>query len=226
MSDVIEIEEIEVGRCTITTNLRFIGEVIGGGTGGPGKVSEITGWTGRRSVYWDRDNRSGSKRSGNCVWQLEADRLYQIDNVAVSSRNTDTFYVSTDRGQPVELSREEFDAERARRWPLEREEAIAAAERRRVEEEARMQREAEIAEQRRIEREALKELNDEAAAEIEKNGQSVEDGLPELSGTPRQIAYALNIRKAYAEKYPGDAALKRGTTAKYWIENHKSVLYR
>lgn len=226
MSDALEIEEIEIGRCTITAKLRFIGEVIGGGTGGPGKVSEITGYNTRRPVYWDRDNRSGSKRSGNCVWQLEADRLYQIDNVAVSSRNTDTFYVSTADGQPVELSREEFDAERARRWPLEREEAIAAAERRRVEEEARMKRDAEIAEQRRIEREALKELNDEAAAEIEKNGQQSDDGLPELTGTPKQIAYALNIRKAYADKHPVDAALKRGTTAKYWIENHKSVLYR
>lgn len=226
MSDVLEIEEIEIGRCTITVNLRFIGEVIGGGTGGPGKVAEITGYNGRRPVYWDRDNRSGSKRSGYCEWQLEADRLYEISNVAISSRHTDTFYVSTAGGQPVELSREEFDAERARRWPLEREEAIAAAERRRVEEEKRMKRDAEIAEQRRIEREALKELNDEAAAEIEKNGQQSDDGLPELTGTSKQIAYALNIRKAYAEKHPSDAALKRGTTAKYWIENHKSVLYR
>ena len=53
-----------------------------------------------------------------------------------------------------------------------------------------------------------------------------EDGLPNLSGTEKQIAWAQEIRKAYAAKNPGDAALKRGKTAKYWIDNHRSILPR
>lgn len=50
--------------------------------------------------------------------------------------------------------------------------------------------------------------------------------MPELTGTPKQIAYALNIRAAYAAKHPEDTrAIKTATTAKYWIENHRSVLF-
>lgn len=223
---IAAIEAIEVGRCTIDEKLHFHGQVIGGGSGGPGRVVLQTGFKSSIQIYAAEDRRSGSRRSGYCIWNLQADALYEISNCAVSSSRTGTFYVKTDGGQAVELSREEFDAERKRRWPMEAQLAAEAAERHRIAEIERMEREAAQAEARRIEAEALKELNDERAAEIAEKGQEKFEGLPELTGTPKQIAYALNIRAAYAAKHQGDAALKRGTTPKYWIENHRSVLYR
>lgn len=215
-----------LGRCVISEKLVFVGEVIGGGTGGPGKVTQFVDFDRTVRIDWFRDDRSGSKRSGSCSWQLEADALYRIDDVAISSRNTNTFYVSTFGGQPEVLSRDEFEAERTRLWPLGAQLAAEAAEKRQAAEAARIERDRAEAERRRIAAEALKELNAEKAAEIAKNGQPVDEGLPELWGTPKQIAYALSIRSAYAARHPGDAALKRGTTAKYWIENHRSILFR
>ncbi|KQT44662.1 hypothetical protein ASG47_14505 [Devosia sp. Leaf420] len=233
MTENASIESIQIGRCTITESLIFVGEVIGGGTGGPGKVTKFVDFNRTAPLYFFKDNRSGSKRSGTCLWQLEADALYRIDNVAISSRNTDTFYVSTIGGQPKELSRDEFNAERARIWPLGAQLAAEAAAQFKIDEAARIEREAAEAERRRIEMEArqveteaLKEINAERAAEIAEKGQPVVDGLPELSGTPKQIAYALNIRAAYAEKHPDSPSLKKGTTAKYWIENYRSILFR
>jgi hypothetical protein len=218
-------ERIEIGRGWITENLVFVGPVAAGGAVGPGNVYMQTDFDSHTSVRYFRDDRSGSKRSGSCAWQLEPNRVYRLSDVAYSSRQGATFFVSTYNDQATELSRDEFDAERARIWPMGKQLADEAAERRRVQEEERMRRDAELAEQRRIEQEALAELNAEKAAEIEKNGQPESD-LPVLKGSPKQIAYALTIREAYAKKHPGDATLKRGKTAKYWIENHRSVLYR
>lgn len=223
MTDTIE--ALSIGRGTINEKLVFTGDVTGGGAYGPGNVSEVVSFDRAVPVRWFRDDRSGSKRSGSCSWQLQADRLYSLTNIANGSRSSADYYVVTDGGVAKKLTREEYDAERTRRWPLAAHEAVEAAERRRVQEQERMAREAAAAEARRIENEALKELNEERAAEIAAKGQEKVEGLPELTGTPKQIAYALNIRAAYAEKHPGDAALKRGTTAKYWIENHRSVLF-
>lgn len=50
-----------------------------------------------------------------------------------------------------------------------------------------------------------------------------EAGFPELTGTPRQIAWAVAIRAKFAEANPGHPMLKRATTAKYWIENHRGA---
>lgn len=233
ISAEIEIEGIGLGRCEITEKLVFIGEVIGGGTGGPGKVTQYVDYVRTAPIYWFRDDRSGSKRSGSCSWQLEADELYRIDDVAVSSRETKTYYVSTFGGQPAKLTADEFEAERVRLWPLGAQLAIEAAAQRKIDDEKRREREAAEAERRRqeferrqIEIAALKEINEERAAEIAEKGQPVDGGLPELTGTSKQIAYALNIRAAYAAKNPGEANPKKATTAKYWIENHRSILYR
>lgn len=45
--------------------------------------------------------------------------------------------------------------------------------------------------------------------------------LPVLSGTPKQIAWATTIRAKVAERDPDLPALKKATTAKYWIENYR-----
>ncbi|ANB73613.1 hypothetical protein AYM40_15550 [Paraburkholderia phytofirmans OLGA172] len=42
--------------------------------------------------------------------------------------------------------------------------------------------------------------------------------LPSLSGSPRQIKWALEIRDGFQEKNPTSPLLQRATTAKYWIE--------
>lgn len=48
--------------------------------------------------------------------------------------------------------------------------------------------------------------------------------LPPLSGSPRQIKWALEIRQAFYDKNPGSPLLKRATTAKYWIEHRNNNL--
>jgi hypothetical protein len=70
-----------------------------------------------------------------------------------------------------------------------------------------------VTEKARATADAIQKLQEAAAA----------NNLPELSGTPRQIKWALEIRQAFANKNPGSAALKRATTAKYWIE-HRNAL--
>lgn len=47
--------------------------------------------------------------------------------------------------------------------------------------------------------------------------------LPGLSGSPRQIKWALEIRQAFSDKNPASPLLKRATTARYWIEHRNSL---
>lgn len=47
---------------------------------------------------------------------------------------------------------------------------------------------------------------------------AAETGLPELTGSERQVAWAMQIRAAAAAKNPKLVALKTATTARYWID--------
>lgn len=49
------------------------------------------------------------------------------------------------------------------------------------------------------------------------------EGLPTLSGSPKQIQWALQIRDAFSRRCPGHSLLKRATTARYWIESRHSL---
>ena len=97
------------------------------------------------------------------------------------------------------------------------------AERRAVEAAKREREYAEKLENRRLELEA-------EAERIAEEGQGNADGLPDLTGSPKQIAWAIKIRDAVAKQIVGRgeklAALKTATTAKYWIDNHKTALPR
>lgn len=48
-------------------------------------------------------------------------------------------------------------------------------------------------------------------------------GLPALTGTERQIAWAVTLRADYAKKHPETKVLKTATTAKYWIDNRATM---
>lgn len=135
-----------------------------------------------------------------------------------------TYYLSTYGGTVEKLSREAFEAEQRRIWPLGYEKAEAAKAQCVLAEAARIERDTAEAGRLRAAREAFVEINAQKAAEIESDGQP-DGGLPKLSGTSKQIAYAISIRSAYAVKNPNDGALMRGTTAKYWIENHRKALF-
>ncbi len=221
--------ELELGRgrlWRVGDNIRFYGEVTGGGAHGPGNVEAATGLEASIRIRIARDDRSGSKRSGSCLWDLEADRLYVLTGVAYNSRSSESYYVSTYGGALTELSREEYRAELRRLYPLQADEHDQAQARRKREEEARIERERAEVERRRIEREALTAQNAAEAARIEAEGQREVDGMPALSGTPKQVAYALKIRDAVRRQSPSTRAIKTATTAKYWIETHRSALYR
>ena len=212
----------------------FVGAVTGGGAHGPGSVTRFVDYSATVRERFDSDDRSGSRRSGSCAWSLRPNTFYRLTDVATSNSGTDDYCVVT--GAPGEeprfLKRSAFDAERRSKWPesaaahdvaeaeaaRKAEEAervrIAAAAERRAEEERYQARLAEEAAARRA-------ANDEAADKIAREGQDTSDGLPALKGTPKQIAWALTIRAKVAAKNPKDPSLKKGKTAKYWIENHR-----
>jgi len=50
-----------------------------------------------------------------------------------------------------------------------------------------------------------------------------EKNLPQLSGSVRQIKWALEIRDGFRDKNPDSPSLKRATTAKYWIEHREAL---
>ncbi len=53
-----------------------------------------------------------------------------------------------------------------------------------------------------------------------------ESGLPLLSGTEKMINWALQIRAKAQQLNSSDPALKKATTAKYWIENRRKYDYQ
>lgn len=217
-------EAIEVGDCTIGKDLRYYGKVAGGGDVTP-SVAIVTGYDGLSRVRYSADLRSGSKRSGRIAWDLDEDALYVLYDVAYNSRRGSTRWISTYSGVTKELSEREFNAELLRLYPAGAEAAKAKAETRRLlaeqqaVAEAKREREyAERMENRRLELEA-------EAERIAEEGQG-NDGLPDLTGSPKQIAWALKIRAAVVASGRKMSALKTATTAKYWIDNYKGVLSR
>lgn len=52
-----------------------------------------------------------------------------------------------------------------------------------------------------------------------KRAEDTSVGLPKLSGSEKQIAWAIQIRANVLSKNPTNSVLKKATTAKYWIEN-------
>ncbi len=215
---------LEIGRGVIDDDSEFTGQVGGGGSGGPGDVYKYRGYGDCGRIRFDSDNHSGSKRSGTCSSDLETDSLYCLRDVAVNSSRGTTFYVSTFGGVPKWLDEDEFEAEQARIWPLGKQAALDQVAANAKAESARIERETKEAAVREIERAALAEINAERAAEIAKHGQP--EGMPTLSGSPKQIAYAVSIREAVVRKSPALAAIMEETTSKFWIENHRSALYR
>ncbi|CAJ8619069.1 Uncharacterised protein [Burkholderia pseudomallei] len=65
----------------------------------------------------------------------------------------------------------------------------------------------------RAAQDALQRLQDEAAT----------NNLPPLSGSPRQIKWALEIRESFWRRAPESPLLERATTAKYWIEHRNEL---
>jgi len=68
---------------------------------------------------------------------------------------------------------------------------------------------------------ALIEIRETQLDEAKKDAETA--GWPALKGSPKQISWAETIRAKVAEKEPNSKLLKTATTAKYWIENYRSV---
>ncbi|SEO94175.1 hypothetical protein SAMN04487843_105116 [Methylobacterium sp. ap11] len=214
------------GRAVLDdAGIRFYGQVTGGGAHGPGVVSVATGFKASDRLRWTDDRRSGSGRSGSVVWTLKPDRLYSLSRVAAGSNRSADYYLSTFDGTLTELSRDEYRAECARLWPLQAFEAEQEEAHRAEAEAARVEAERREVERLKAEAEARKAALADEAVRIEREGQPTVEGLPSLTGSPKQVAYALKIRAAVQAKTPSDRALKTATTASYWIDNRRSVLW-
>ena len=61
------------------------------------------------------------------------------------------------------------------------------------------------------------------AKQKEAKAESENLGLPDLTGTPRQVVWAVQLRAGVAKKDPSLTALKTATTARYWIEKYGKV---
>ncbi|GGD87852.1 hypothetical protein GCM10011390_03260 [Aureimonas endophytica] len=231
-------ERVDVGReGWVDADLEYTNYVRGGGDVTP-TVTVYDDYAQTRRLRYDSDGLSGSRRSGWISWNLSENRLYRLDGVSISSSKGATRWVSTFEGVTTYYKEAAaFEAERRRRFPVGFELEKVREEQRRVETEARQRRE--IEEQKaRLERmkieaaEREKEIAekwavlDAEAQRIEAEGQTTTDGLPLLKGSARQVAWALRIRSAVHRREPANAALKRATTASYWIENYRSVLPR
>jgi len=57
---------------------------------------------------------------------------------------------------------------------------------------------------------------------VEAKTKADDSGLPQLLGSPKQVAWALTIRAQAQAKDPKNSALKRAKNAKYWIDNRTS----
>lgn len=66
---------------------------------------------------------------------------------------------------------------------------------------------------------AKKIVEDRQRAAEDAKAKAEESGLPQLTGSPRQIPWALQIRAAVLKANPKHPSLRRATTAKYWIEH-------
>ena len=225
----VEREEVNVGReGVIFEDLTYTNAVRGGGAITPA-VREFVGYDRKAYVSKLRSSLSGSGRSGTITWQLEEDKIYELLGVAVTSSKSDTRYVSTFDGVTTKISSDDLNAVMKRRYPEGAELAKVRAQTQRLESERRAVEEAkrEREYQERLENRRL-ELEAEAER-IEAEGQGNED-LPDLTGSPKQIAWALKIRGEVAARAERShqklAALKTATTAKYWIDNHRNALAR
>lgn len=58
---------------------------------------------------------------------------------------------------------------------------------------------------------------------LEARATNNELGLPRLTGTPKQITWAENIRAAHAKKCPASPHLATRTLAAWWIENQRTI---
>lgn len=63
-----------------------------------------------------------------------------------------------------------------------------------------------------------------AAAAERALAEASEAGLPQLVGTPKQIAWALQIRSNLYNKNPNHPALKKEANSQYWIQNRFNLI--
>lgn len=228
--------EIQIGRdgC-ILENLEYTNRVCAGGAITP-SVMVHSDYAASRRQRASEENLSGSRRSGTISWQLEEDRLYTMLDVSVTASKSETRYVSTFDGITRKLTIQEFEAERRLRWPTGYELNQLKLAQARVEEEARQLRQIEIEKERlvrmRVEAERREAQMAEKRAALEAEATKIEQegqpdtGLPMLTGSTKQIAYALKIREAVHRREPKNTKLRRSTRAAYWIENYRSALPR
>lgn len=150
--------------------------------------------------------------------QLEPDSVYLVRARGWGGQS-EKFFVSTFEGSPdLIFSLAKVFPEGFARVCAEQERK--SAEEKRKHEERVKQRD----EERRIQerRTKLRRQIDTLALDIYRNKGRQPGGFPSLSGTPKQIAFAIIIRNAVAERTPDHADLrdKKITRATQWINNH------
>lgn len=67
-----------------------------------------------------------------------------------------------------------------------------------------------------------RKIDERAQAQLKAKEEADSLGLPDLKGSERQVSWALQIRAKAYNQNPKDPALKKATTAKYWIENRRN----
>lgn len=71
----------------------------------------------------------------------------------------------------------------------------------------------------------FEQVSEAAYRDAERRAQAcLSDGLPELAGTVKQVAWANDIRAKLAKRDPRHRALRRATRAKYYIDNRRALL--
>ncbi len=100
---------IECGKSGLS-NGEFHAAVAAGGAVGPGHLYRAAGLSSLSEVKWqrlqfDRDERSGSKRSGSIAYELTRTGVYRAQGYAEDNRRSGAchFYVDAEAGKAIEL---------------------------------------------------------------------------------------------------------------------------
>jgi len=216
------VNTLDIGKSDAEGNC-FYSQIIGGVAYGPGALKRFVcpDWVNLRVA---EDRRSGSKRSWCVVFDISIPGVYSYCGVAHGNRSTaNGFFGRTVTGELLKIASDSDCHKRLCELhpvygDIEAARQEAAALKAKMEAERTLREQQEMAERAA---EWQRELNGKRAqAEIAREElKQVGVTLPRLTGTPKQCAWANDLRAAYALKHPGSDSLAAQTSAKWWIEN-------
>lgn len=201
------------GRSRVVGTHHVVAAITGGGAAGPGYVEKMLAYEQWKKMRWVADHRSGSGRSGVVHIGLDGDGLYRW-RLAGASGKTHSGYFLISGDDVSDVDDDDYERHIAENYAADvaahRAAEAAQAEAKALEERRRAEMLAKATE-------AAERQKAEALARI------AEADLPELTGSPKQIAWGNDIRARLFARKADDPRLRSQTAAKWWIDHRTEV---